>query len=484
MKKNLFFVLVCFFLFVKSTTASHVFGAELTYHCLGNDQYEISYVFYRDCFGIDAPMTVTLTIDNDCGFPVQTTILSPTSSSPTLITNYCNGLVSTCNGGTEPGVQRWEYTGLVTLGAECSGWNFSCIQTARSAWLLPFQNPENYSLFVVASLDNTNNNCNSSPVFNNLPVIIACTNQPFCIDPGISESDGDSIVCSMIAPLTSPNTPLNYNPGYSINQPMNSNPPLTFNNANGEICFNAQQPLVTTIAILVSEYRGGKIIGQVERDVDLYLTNCTGFVPDLSGINNTPYYSTSTCADFQTCFYIKSFDNDIGDTTTISWDNSIPNALLITTGGQHDSAMFCWLPGLTDISTTPHCFNATVTDNHCPNPRQNTYQYCITVNDSDSNCLFLSSEKTLISSNSFKIFPQPATDHLSIDFGNDFNSNDNLQLRIENILGESIFESRINDQVISIDIQKWPSASIHFAFLTDKKGRIFKGEKFIILKNE
>ncbi|MBL0104160.1 MAG: hypothetical protein IPP51_10690 [Bacteroidetes bacterium] len=37
-----------------SAKASHSMGSDLTYHCLGGNQYEITLSFYRDCAGIDA----------------------------------------------------------------------------------------------------------------------------------------------------------------------------------------------------------------------------------------------------------------------------------------------------------------------------------------------------------------------------------------------------------------------------------------------
>ncbi|MCB0687033.1 MAG: hypothetical protein KDC53_10920, partial [Saprospiraceae bacterium] len=31
--------------------ATHIVGGDLTYRCLGNDKYEITLMFYRDCLG-------------------------------------------------------------------------------------------------------------------------------------------------------------------------------------------------------------------------------------------------------------------------------------------------------------------------------------------------------------------------------------------------------------------------------------------------
>ena len=48
--------------------ASHAQSADITYQCLGGNQYEISLSFYRDCAGVAAPGTVTINLASaSCG---------------------------------------------------------------------------------------------------------------------------------------------------------------------------------------------------------------------------------------------------------------------------------------------------------------------------------------------------------------------------------------------------------------------------------
>ena len=42
--------------------ASHAQSADITYQCLGGNQYQISVSFYRDCSGINAPGSVDVNL--------------------------------------------------------------------------------------------------------------------------------------------------------------------------------------------------------------------------------------------------------------------------------------------------------------------------------------------------------------------------------------------------------------------------------------
>ncbi|MDR9488613.1 hypothetical protein, partial [Salibacter sp.] len=51
----LFVLMLSMAAFNNKAKASHAAGAELSISCLGNNQYEVSLSFFRDCSGISAP---------------------------------------------------------------------------------------------------------------------------------------------------------------------------------------------------------------------------------------------------------------------------------------------------------------------------------------------------------------------------------------------------------------------------------------------
>ncbi|MFN8181302.1 MAG: PKD domain-containing protein [Bacteroidia bacterium] len=366
--------------------ASHAMGADLTYECLGGNQYRLRFSFYRDCAGIPAPASILTEYYSTC-FPGPFNVtLNPVSPIPNQISPVCPTATSTCNGGTFTGIEEWIYEATVTLPGPCADWIFTHSECCRNSAITTIANPGSENLVVYSQLDNTNGLCNNSPTFSNNPVPFACVGQRFCFNHGAFDVDGDSLSYQLINPLTSislggASTTVSYNGGYSSTQPVISTPPAppaSFNTSTGDFCITPTQQDVTVFAVLVNEYRNGVLIGQVERDIQLTVLNCNNFLPTLTGINGTPSFSRNLCADQPFSFYIASIDADAPNTTTITWDFGIPGATLTMTGGQRDSAFFSWTPTQADIGG-PYCFTATVADDNCPYIGTQIYSYCFTV---------------------------------------------------------------------------------------------------------
>jgi hypothetical protein len=80
--------------------------------------------------------------------------------------------------------------------------------------------------------------------------------------------------------------------------------------------------------------------------------------------------------------------------------------------------------------------------------------------------------------NQFNIFPNPASNLLNIEFPNTyFNDGKPSQIKIINVLGESIFKSTISNQQSTIDISNLPKG--FYFVIAEKNNRILK-KKLII----
>ncbi len=367
--------------------ANHAVGAELTYECLGSNQYRLRYALYRDCSSTAAPSSVPLNYSSSC-FSGASINLIPVSGTPTQISTVCPSLNSSCNGGTYTGIEEWIYTGVVTLPGLCSDWLFSYGLCCRNGGITTVSNPTTYQLFVFALLNNVDGICNNSPRFNNRPFIYACIGESVCFDNGVSDIDGDSVRYQIITPLAAAGNSIIYDFPYSNSQPVSSSPPVMFNTVDGSICMKATASEVSPYGLLVSEYRDGILIGQVERDIQIETRACTNATPTLTGVNGTPFKTMNICPNVLGEFYILSHDNDSLDQTTISWNDGIPGAQFITWGGMRDSATFSWTPSVADALSNPHCFSSTVKDDHCPYINLSNANYCLYVLDStDASCL-------------------------------------------------------------------------------------------------
>lgn len=360
--------------------ASHTMGADLTYQCLGGEQYQLTLSFYRDCSGINAPSSVKIDVKSaSCGISTSIT-MQPIAGTGQEITPICPTVKTTCNGGTYTGIEEYVYTGTFTLPVKCDDWIFSFDECCRNAAITTINNPTGEDLYVEAHLDNLNVTCNSSPSFSNKPVPFVCQGNLFCFNHGATDVDGDSLVYSLTDPMTSANTVVNYNAGYSATKPLKSSPALTFDSQTGDFCVTPTQIEVTVMAIKVEEYRNGILIGSVIRDIQVTIDNCNNVNPSVDGINGTGKFDTAVCAGTQICFNINSTDPDANQIVTMSWNNAIGgNASFTTVGSPFPVGTFCWKPKASDASATPQCFTVEVKDDNCPYNGTQTYSFCITV---------------------------------------------------------------------------------------------------------
>lgn len=382
---NVFVLLLAFFFSAGSVSASHSQGADLTYECLGGNQYRVTLSFYRDCAGVAAPNAAIITVSSaSCGqnFTIN---LNPLPGTGQEVSPICQSATTECSGGVLPGVQEYIYTNTLTLPANCNDWVFSYDLCCRNTATNTIFDPGNQNIRVEARLDNLNVTCNSSPQFSNNPVPFICAGQTFCFNHGAIDTDGDSLVYSLVAPLNASGSSVTYLGGYSATQPITSNPPVTFDNATGDICMTPQALEVAVVAVLVEEYRNGQLIGSVMRDLQIRVVNCTNNLPAIDGIDLTGAgtgngnYTISTCANANLCFFINSYDADAAQNLSLSWNNAIPAATFNPGNGQRPQAQFCWTPTQADISNIPHCFTVQVKDDNCSYYGTSIYSFCITV---------------------------------------------------------------------------------------------------------
>ena len=138
-----------------------------------------------------------------------------------LCTEVLENGESNCENGTLAGVREYRYNGFATLPQACEDWTFSYRledNETRSETITNLVNPDFYSIYVEAQLNNTIG-CNSSPTFNSLPVAYFCQqNSTFTL--GTTENDGDELVFSLVQPLDNVISPIPYFFGFSIEQPL------------------------------------------------------------------------------------------------------------------------------------------------------------------------------------------------------------------------------------------------------------------------
>ena len=194
--------------------ASHAAGMDISYECISqginSDVYRITVKFYRDCSGIiGADYDGDISFSSSCGS--GTAIL--TQIGPPIILNpEC---ASFCNGGSALGIEEFTFQGDITL-SKCSNWTITACEYARNAAINTIVNPGGQELCIEATLNNSTY-CNNSPTFSQYPTPFICAGSYYCYNNGAIETDGDSLVYSLITPFNNPNgNTVSYVPPYSV----------------------------------------------------------------------------------------------------------------------------------------------------------------------------------------------------------------------------------------------------------------------------
>ncbi|HNP48379.1 MAG TPA: T9SS type A sorting domain-containing protein [Bacteroidia bacterium] len=429
--------------------ASHAMGAELTYTCLGGNQYQVTFKFYRDCVGIPAPDPAEIDLFSSC-YPFQSFFFNSTAGSPQQITQVCPTALTTCDGGAFTGIEEWIYEGIITLPGPCADWRISHSENARNAAITTIAGAGVDPQYVYAIINNTNGICNSSPIFNNRPVPFTCLGQQFCYSNSAYDSEGDSLSYQLITPMVDSVDTVEYLSPYTRSQPMISNPAVTFSSQTGDLCMLPTQPDVTVFAVLVSEYRNGILIGQSERDVQLTIMNCANYLPYLSGFNGSPSTSTTACPNVPLNFFTASRDGDAANTTQITWDNSVPGMSFYAVGGHRDTGFFSWTPTTANVSITPYCFSVYVHDDACPYIGFTIQNFCITVLPSSNAQCQLAAVQSIPKETLLDLFPNPASGKIN------FKPTHSGKLNVYSNEGKIVFSELLPEATQkSIDVSAW-----------------------------
>jgi len=375
-----------FLLWQGEARATHAMGGDITYECLGNNQYRVNMSFFRDCNGVAAPTSCS----NGLGFTVRSTTCGANINAcfvlqnVQIVTPICPGAPDRCNNPSGVyGVERYRYSAVINLTqwAGCgTDWNIEWELCCRNNAITSLNNPGGRNLYLNARLNNTITPCNSSPRFLNDPVPFGCVGQPIVYNHGVSDLAGDSLRFELAPARGAAGAIIPYNGGYTFTQPVVTSGganAVTIDPATGTIRFTPSIAQFAVVTVLVREFRNGVQIGSYTRDLQFAIIACNNNNPSASGINNTASYVYDVCAGTNFCFTVNSTDADAAQNVTMTWNNAIPGATFTTTAGPRPVGTFCWTPGLANVGQ--QIFTVTVEDNACVLNGQATVGYLINI---------------------------------------------------------------------------------------------------------
>ncbi len=111
---------------------------------------------------------------------------------------------------------------------------------------------------------------------------------------------------------------------------------------------------------------------------------------------------------------------------------------------------------------------------------QNICYQTITVTDTLLINVHLTGLNPVTYQNTIRVYPNPAGDHITVDFGSNYASLNGYSLRIENTLGQVVFTSPVQQQSSYIDLNSWSGVGVYFVYLLDNLGHTIDVRKIIL----
>ena len=325
--QRFFFIFLLFSCLLPDSSATHIVGGEMSYKCVGNNQYQIFLTIYRDCKNgqpwFDSPAFIGIfdknnkMVDSIQIFPMGNDTL------PLIFPDTCLVASDTVC------VHRTSYAAQITLLPTTGGYNIVYARCCRNKIIDNIVDPENtgatFSIFIS---DDAMSVCNTSPRFRQWPPVNICAGFNIQFDHGATDADGDSLVYTLCTPLIGfrpfdpggnkypdppPYKPVEWNaPIYSLTNMLGSAVPLTIDPKTG---FLDGIPDITgqfVIGICMEEYRNGKLLSITRRDFQYNVGYCT--------VAKAAYFAPSILCDNQTV----TFTNQSQNGSTFEWSFNDP----------------------------------------------------------------------------------------------------------------------------------------------------------------
>lgn len=398
MKKLLYLLIViASTLFItKPAQATHMMGSDITWRCMGKDSFMITLVIYRDCNGVQLGSASIPIKCKKNGSSITTVSIS--KPAPVDITPTCGSSCTRCesSGCSFPyGIEQYSFKKLVVLSSagSCCELVMSYQMCCRNTTITTGAASQNF--YIEAIMNRCQKPCDNSPTFTNPPIAIICIGQDFMFNHGVNDSDVDTVNGGLLDslgyewayPLSGSGSNIPYTGQYDYDKPVffwgfpNTKLPFPrgfhLDQSTGDISFRPMKIEQTVMALTIKEYRKGKFIGQVRRDIQIIVINCpNNHAPVLSG----PFYK-EVCAGSTVTFSISTNDYDPKDTLTIGWNAAIPGAIWTDNNGKvkKPTGGLSWTPGEQHASPIPYVFTVTVKDDACPVNGSSTRAYQILV---------------------------------------------------------------------------------------------------------
>lgn len=338
MKKLLFIV----FLAISSVAyATHNRAGEISYTHVSGLTYEVTVTTYtKDSSPADRPELAISWGDNS---PMD----SLTRLSGTLLGND---------------IKKNIYVGQHTYpGPSPTPYTISVEDPNRNEDIINIPNSVNIVFYLETQLYiNPFQGVNNSPQLLNPPIDNACVNQIYIHNPGAVDSDGDSLYYSIDRSRAQGGVQI---PGYTLPNASNF---LTINSSNGDLIWNAPTMVGEyNIAILIEEFRNGKRIGAILRDMQIKVVAGCPPPPNITAVADTCIVAGNTLN-----INVTATGSSAVTLTSTGIPYNLPNSAIFqqtTAPSTATSGLFNWATNCSNVRKTPYYVSFKATDSYTPN---------------------------------------------------------------------------------------------------------------------
>lgn len=392
----LFFILL---IEISTSFATHLMGGNMSYKYIGpvviggapKVKYKVMLKAYRDCgqSTVDFDPTITVGVYSNTGslpksFDATLNLISKTKVPPPWNSNcpqfnslnYC--------------VEEGYFEGEIFVDPSPNGYHLYYQRCCRNKQVNA-RDDEGQGYY--AFIPNTST-VNNSPDFTRIPTPVICVNDTIDVENSATDPDGDSLVYTLAWPLDGgsssdpmPTPPpllpnplqnISYNAGYSYLKPFGNAGVCIINSMTGLGKYYIPQKGLYSVAIEILEFRNGKYLGKIRRDVQIIATDlCTpNQAPRLtSGLQGTQSAPYNIVEGDKLCFTTTFRDSAVQSLTLTAYGDPIngtggvqsPLATMPSaTGLGSVSTEFCWQTGCNHGRSLPYIVYLEVKDNGCP----------------------------------------------------------------------------------------------------------------------
>jgi gliding motility-associated-like protein len=387
----------------------HIAGGDLITKYLGNNNFEVELVLYRDCSNSQAaPFDQDITIgifSADDNTLYDTIHLDLGSIQPLSYSGPgCVAPPSVC-------MQAGTYKRIIQLPNRSLGYYLVWERCCRNTTVVNIQNPNQSGLAFYCSIPDPALQ-NSSPEFTVPPLPYVCAQSYFKLPFTAVDIDGDSLVYTFSSPLegghTSQGTPNPFSPSggnqipqpvpytscawlppYSLNAICGTTMPLVINRQTGLAEGQTDGTGLYAMAVSVKEFRNGIQIGEIRREIEITAIPCSGNTPPNLSPNVVNKYYELYAGD-NLCFNVTANDPD-GDSLFLNYSGEIfantpitaiqaPYAITNNVIGESSvSTTFCWNTACDQGRDSAYIITYELSDNGCPLPLTSIGKFSILV---------------------------------------------------------------------------------------------------------